>query len=541
MEKPLKSDLFQVVKSFLLGLFLATVAVAQESLLCRKAYIDGFLTEANHAKKILGAPTTAPSKIEIHLTAGTRDGKAFLYAHSNLRTDSEYPSKLLLQFSDTDEVLAIEEIVANLVTGGGGLSETTKPRVWKVIKEHAVVFVDESVLQHPRFRDLDFSNLAHVHYFGKDITQLGENLFYKGSSLQAAKALRSSLHSKPTLERAAIGLVHDADSVRISKLMGVTLPDDNAAAVQEALKANSGKTVLMFGHVEKEGFTLSGTESVSFATLRTWAKDYKVDLVLLGCHTNTVGKINSLDVLRAIRSASDAANYGELFENLSSSGMRVLLDDSSVIANGDGSLSVALRGLAPVATKEGAGRFGHSGTKIPTAEEFGSAEIFVWATIFAATSSSQPNQDAEDGDVEEFPVLPSGAAKTYESVAAWVDAAAPVYKRANAKSYLITAQQWNSLAWFAALTGRMAVAEYAIAQIDETDILSETNIADTKAVIIAIKGEWRQAIELFEVFVDDKSNRAFLREKRVGWIVALWRQEKPFTPQVLRQCIADDD
>jgi len=503
----------------------ATAKADPETLLCKLAYIDGFQAQAEAAKKVLGATTTYHRRMEVHLVAGTHEGKPYLYAHSNLRDlAAGHPSKLLLVYPEGSELISPTEMLAQLISGGAPIASADIYNVLDTIRNHAVVFVDKSVLDTPRFAGLDFAGINHVHYLGRNVTEVGRGLFVRGGSA-AAKALRARLLGRPVRDLQTICLVSDSKTVELATAMGAKL-SRSAEEVKQALAESKGKTVVVLGHVEGEAFSDGGKEIVTFDVLQALARESGVDLIRLGCHTNAVGKLNSLDALRGLAGAAYAENYRDFFESLAEQGVRLLIDETTVDAHAVIVVrSTALSDVAAALLDQ------------KTWVAMGAMALCAASSSDGPPASSQPPAQ-DQTDIDALPVLPRGE-KSFNSVRAWVDEAAPVYRKAKDLGYLVSADQWNSLAWNAALTGRQQVAEFAVECISQDAIKESSYIADTIGVVLAIGGETRAAIEHFEAFVDDETNLEGLRKKRVEWIVALWKKENPFTEVVLRDLLAE--
>ncbi len=117
----------------------------------------------------------------------------------------------------------------------------------------------------------------------------------------------------------------------------------NLADIEASFKDAKGKTVVLIGHVEGENFVTRNARSevalsVSIHDLRASASKYGIELIDLGCRTaqqiskDSLGvgvttRFNTVDAVNSInRAMSHSKNYEEFFENLTSGGLKVVVD-----------------------------------------------------------------------------------------------------------------------------------------------------------------------------------------------------------------------
>jgi len=116
--------------------------------------------------------------------------------------------------------------------------------------------------------------------------------------------------------------------------------------IETAFQEASGKTVILVGHVEDESFVIRDpknevTLSTLISTLRSLANKHQVELVDLGCRTaqaieSEIGlgvttRFNTVEAVESIeRAVSKSQTYAEFFENLTSDGLKVVVDRTFV-------------------------------------------------------------------------------------------------------------------------------------------------------------------------------------------------------------------
>jgi len=119
------------------------------------------------------------------------------------------------------------------------------------------------------------------------------------------------------------------------------------ADIERSFQNAKGKTVVLVGHVEGNSFVARNAKKeidldVPISNLRSMAKKYDIELIDLGCRTaqeisreslglGVTTRFNTVDAVHSIdRALSKSRNYAEFFENLTSEGLKVVVDGEFV-------------------------------------------------------------------------------------------------------------------------------------------------------------------------------------------------------------------
>jgi hypothetical protein len=332
--------------------------------------LGGFEDAAVRAERLLPrAKTNDPTKAVVYIER-TKNG---FYYHSNFITaGSDYPTKV---GSDavTDGAFAFVNIVH-----AERPSDVDWKRTEQIFRDNVEILLDESVFDSKGVPLVDLSGAKRVKLVngaaGKVIADTGvETLdrnrppplvlqrvlgccFY-GIPPHLASSFPRELSARNFEPKNVefISLVKDsATEVAIDRAtlvkerrVGGDQPITTLPAVEKMFQQAKGKTVVLLGHVEGGHFVIRNAKnesvgSLPIAAVREAARKNDVELIDLGCNTarevnkeslglGVATRFNSVDAVNAFnRALGRSRNYADFFENLTSQGLKVVVDGQFV-------------------------------------------------------------------------------------------------------------------------------------------------------------------------------------------------------------------
>ncbi|MBB4289496.1 hypothetical protein GGE16_001512 [Rhizobium leguminosarum] len=348
----------------LLIAFLLPVSVF--ATVCRLPNLHGFEDARARAEAILPPKTNDISKLAIYVE---RDPSLGLYFQSNFVSEgAENVTKIGGEASLTD----LEWAAQNLVW-------TEQPdfiqrqEVQDAIRQLNRVYIDKSVFDEDGLSSLNLEGIsdftiidreARVSTAGITINRdrppplLAERIAGCclngrpiGKGIMLAQAL-TELKSSPKDTR-IISLVSDSATIATAKEVGLegkalmNMADRSAADLQKVFEGQSGKQVVVLGHVESGNFVVrdaGGSEKsrVAISHLRKLASDNNVLLIEVGCNTASVGdtvaglqvgvttRFNTVEATRKLSKAIDATNMSEFLQRLADQDLKVVVESEAI-------------------------------------------------------------------------------------------------------------------------------------------------------------------------------------------------------------------
>ncbi len=357
------------LKQFLVAVFtfcFCSAAIAAE--VCRLNRLVPFEAAGDRAVYFLPKRVTSNKAAASVYVEKTSDGA---YFHSNYLTPGhDYPTKVGSSKID-DAKFAYVNIVHD-----SRPSEFEWRSTEEAFKNDVEVFVDISVFDHNGRPTIDFGGVKKItvvdgksrEVIAKDVEIVstktpppmivGKSLGCCVYGLPPHMAIRiaKSLRAKK-LNRGKVKLLSlapdSATEAAISKSKtlkkaSVSVRPDKIVSEEILVRAMSeakGRPLIALGHVENGFYVIrdpAGLETfrVSIERLRTIAREYDVELIDIGCRTaeeisaesfglGVTTEFYTVDAINSIRDALKiSTNYAELFETMSSEGLKLVVDNS---------------------------------------------------------------------------------------------------------------------------------------------------------------------------------------------------------------------
>jgi hypothetical protein len=350
---------------FLVLAFLASYAGIVTATVCRLPGLQGFDGPAQRAKATLPNTTSDQRKAAVYIE-NTADG---LYFHSNYVTPgADHPTKIGGEKID-DAAIAFVNIVHAERISDDAWRETER-----VFHDDVKIYLNENVFGENGIPLVDLRGAKNISVVSKNATTsliassietlsrnkppplilkkiagccffgIPPHLASKYAEALKARSFQSKEVRFLSLVRdsATEAAIRNAPHVQKANLResGKVL---NLADIEASFKDAKGKTVVLIGHVEGENFVTRNARSevalsVSIHDLRASASKYGIELIDLGCRTaqqiskDSLGvgvttRFNTVDAVNSInRAMSHSKNYEEFFENLTSGGLKVVVD-----------------------------------------------------------------------------------------------------------------------------------------------------------------------------------------------------------------------
>lgn len=332
---------------------------------CRLRGLQGFEEPARRAELLIpNAKTSDQAKAVVYIEK-TAEG---YYYHSNFITPGyDYPTKVGSEAA-TDGAAAFVNIVH-----AGRPSDAAWAQTERTFRDNVEVLVDTSVFDKNGAPMVDLSGVKNVKIVngrsGRVVVPKVETLSrnqppplmlrkilgccFFGIPPHLAQSYGEALRARPFQQSEVRFLSLVKDSATDSAINKSSLIKDRRlgggeqisklADIERSFQNARGKTVVLVGHVEGSNFVARNAKkevvlNVPIASLRSTARKYDVELIDLGCRTaqeitkdslglgvstrfNTVDAVNSIDL-----ALSRSKNYAEFFENLTSEGLKVVVD-----------------------------------------------------------------------------------------------------------------------------------------------------------------------------------------------------------------------
>lgn len=361
---------------FLVILLLITYALlfshaAYSSEVCRLHQLQGFEKAWEHAKSLLPFQTTSdPTKAVIYIEK-TKEG---FYYHSNFKNPGfDYPTKVGSK-NLTDASLAFINIV---------YTEKLSPENWKntetIFRDKVEILLDTTVFDVDGYPLIDLKGAKNIKivdgYEGKELTQTGVELLPRkeppplvlnkiiGCCLYGIPPHLAKMYGERLKKREfnmenvhLISLVKESgteNAINKSKILSkLRIPKNGTnitdiSMIEKSFQQAKGKTVILIGHIEDEHFvTRDSRNNIIFSTklsiVRTLAEKYQIELIDLGCRTaqeikgdslnvGVTTRFNTVEAIDSIhRAISKSKNYEDFFDNLTSEGLKIVIDEKFV-------------------------------------------------------------------------------------------------------------------------------------------------------------------------------------------------------------------
>jgi hypothetical protein len=339
------------------------------AVVCRAPGIDGFEEPKSHAESFITMATKDPRKAVVYIE-NTAMG---IYFHSNfISHGAKYTTKI-----GGEQVSDGLRIFMNIIFTKSP-SETYRKETERIFREDVEFLLDESVFDNNGIPLVDLSGAKKIKVVdgraGKLISEVDVETLnrVKPPPLILSKIAGCCFfgippHLSPKFAKMLKSRRFEASEVRFLSLvkdsgtesaignaihvknrrLGNNLQLMSFADVEASLQEAKGKTVIIVGHVEGQNFVTKdakGDVTLQFPIekLRETAKKYEVELIDLGCKTAEQIQKDSLglgvmtgfwtpDAVNSInRALSNSKNYADFFENLTSQGLKVVVDSGFV-------------------------------------------------------------------------------------------------------------------------------------------------------------------------------------------------------------------
>jgi hypothetical protein len=331
---------------------------------CRRAAISGFDTQYAQAKNVLGKKTTSDIKTcEVFVTKGPDD---YLYFHSNFISDGfDFPTKIA-----TDKVRDLTLVTANLLyapSEGGKFSPADTEKIIEAHKKYVKYFFDQTLFDTAGKISLDLGGADNLYVLfdgappPKRLTRLNpirgppyvaeydRSLFVPVTSSSAPQKLFSRLEMRPFKSREIrfVSMIPDSATESAIKTSAVSsireqLDSPSKETLQDLFRRNSGRIVVLLGHVEGENFVATDAAgkntlfTLSLTEIEQMAVTAGCDAIMLGCSSALAGTsvgvnkpFNPVDAVGRLAKALNASNYLEFVRTLSNEDMGLVFTDSA--------------------------------------------------------------------------------------------------------------------------------------------------------------------------------------------------------------------
>lgn len=333
---------------------------------CREPHLQGFYDAHSRADSILPPKTSDISNLAIYIE---RDPSLGLYFHSNFVSEgAENPTKIGGEPSLTDLEWAAQNLVWNQQP-----DFAQRQQVADAIKQSNKIYIDKSVFDENGLSDLNLQGIDNFTIIDRDARLSTSGITINrdlpppllaeriagcclngrpiGKGILLAQAL-NQLKSSPT-DTKILSLVSDSATIEATKKTGLegktlmNMADRSAADIQKIFEEQSGKQVVVLGHVENGNFVVrdSGgneTARVVISDLRKLASDNNVLLIEVGCNTASVGdalngpdvgvttRFNTVEATHKLAQAIDATNMSEFLQRLADKDLKVVVESDAI-------------------------------------------------------------------------------------------------------------------------------------------------------------------------------------------------------------------
>lgn len=302
---------------FLCALSMLLAVATVQATVCRNPYIAGMEALTDQSKGLLGPDTTDIRRIKLFITSD--DG--IPYVQSNFRSANpdkpgefaESPTKIRDKGIDS-----IESALLNII-----FWDTPPENAQAIVREaldHAEIFVDKHAFDQSGRLRIDVARDIKVRLSadGKPVrtgelkllrlkkpppalTEVISGCCLRGRPPGHGTRIMAGLKERPfnageftflsmVVDSGTAATIRSLPALRSAAERVGTLPENWGERLDTALKASSGKNLVVLGHIEGKDVVVTDARqevlySIPIATLRAKARDNNVDLLLLGCDT----------------------------------------------------------------------------------------------------------------------------------------------------------------------------------------------------------------------------------------------------------------
>lgn len=353
------------IRSFFALFFALFLPATVFATVCRLPSLEGFNKAHERALSILPPKTTDISKIAIYVE---RDPVHGLYFHSNFFSkDAEYVTKIGREPSLTD----IEWAAQNLVWTESP-NDLQRQQVQDAIRESDQIYIDKSVFDENGLSELNLEGISRFTIIDQDagistsgitinrdlppplLAERVAGCCLNGRPIGKGRLLAqvlTEMKSSPK-DTKIISLVSDSATIAAAKEVGLdgkafVSMTDQSADIQRIFEQQSGKQLVVLGHVENGNFIVRDaggieTKRVAISDLRSLASEHNVLLIEVGCNTASVRdaiagpdigvttRFNTVDATRKLSNAIEAANMSEFLQRLADPDIKVVVEAEAI-------------------------------------------------------------------------------------------------------------------------------------------------------------------------------------------------------------------
>jgi hypothetical protein len=351
------------------------VSWASASDVCRAHHFQGMLASKQRADAVLPPNTTDIHKAVVYVEYVDN----VLYYQSNFVTSGfEYPTKVKGDPAQNAVFSDATQVFKNIA-----FSAPPDPEAWNdvltAVHNNVEFLIDVSAFDKNGIPRVDLSNIKNIklvdRQHGKSVAVSVELLptadpppaltaKLRGCCLYGippftVEGLSEKLASKPFdrqnvhfaslfIDRATEQQVDQSSLVKSVRVKGDANNLNSKADLEAVFEKAKGTTLVLIGHVEGADYVIKDAGNkehlrVSIDEVRAMAKKNGILLIDIGCETTkaikdrsfgfgVISRYNSVDAVASVqRAMSNAKTYRDFLENVSSPGLKIVVDHSFMV------------------------------------------------------------------------------------------------------------------------------------------------------------------------------------------------------------------